>query len=97
MKVSSLQVPGVREEYGGNTHPFKPRDDGASTKEIEGKGVYSYKSQFVANRSGWKKRQRKKNFGQVEIRCGLGPVRAVNRVAGRNSLHSGASSLHLHC
>ena len=53
MKVSSLQVPGVREEYGGNTHPFKPRDDGASTKEIEGKGVCSYKSQFVANRSGW--------------------------------------------
>lgn len=69
MKVSSLQVPGAREEYSGNTHPFKPRGDGASAKETEGKGVCSCKSQFVANRPGCVRKKKEKDK-ENELRAG---------------------------
>ena len=87
MKFSSLQVPGGREEYRDNTHPFKPWRDDAPAKEIVGRGVpASQRSGLHCRKWERKKREKKSDLGQVEIR--RGPGQFGNRAAGRNPLHT---------
>jgi hypothetical protein len=102
VKFSSLRVPGAREGYRDNAHPFKPWHDDASAKGIGGRGVPASQRRRVASLNGETERERKKERKIFEFRAGRnaarsGPLRDANSRCGPEPLaHLHASGCDLY-